>query len=1282
MQGMPDDALRTMYVEACGGDATLFGARAVQFLQRFGLPRQVLRMIWEIADREKKHFLSLQEFGVAMRLVSIAQAGYAPSAASLKELAAFSFPLPQFAGGNSRTDEEGAEAGNGSSADVAASMDTLPTASDRIPRENTLGILGKGQKLYYVKEDSGVIDYVEILKAHPGPPAVPESYTVVIIASTNSERVERELNVMHGSSKLRMAQECVLWSPKEAALPTLRKHFGYLAQDGVMEATQAANFVKRSGLQPSVQVGILKIAGKDGGFLDFEGFCIALRLMTLAQKGHSPSYDIINSTAAQKLPLPFLHPVSNDTATVEENAYRSMFAAISQDGELGGKAAVMFLSRSGLSKPLLRHIWTLADSRHCHSLDMPGFRLAMRLIAICQNSTAQSLQAPSSIDNTVLEKARDFAVPLPIAQIREDMPAAGSAVSNRGIMDGTSAQRRLSSSSMIEADEGHSIKAAKDGKIIGDDEAYAGELHDGKSSIDRLQEASNQQTAGMGEVPVVGNTSSSTVQGMPCMSPSMIDLDGIGDGADAVADTMNMQTLHHATALQGNFAPSTAKENDDDGDDDEWGDFEGTVADRMDKQPLHANASQGNFAQATSTTGDSVVAESAAKDTDDDGGDDEWGDFEGTEMNSHVETESLISIGMEITPTTMPLPLQEDGKGSSDLLQGDSNPSPAEGASPSTVEVGGTSQSLIDLDGIDTLSPTLKTNASASASSSASASASLATSTSTSTSSSVTTATTHSEPSLSMDTQTLDGNLVYGDFVSSDSAKADNVVENENNDDGEWGDFEGTEGSTVPVVNSKRSSSAVLLQNLVGDSNNALLDTFESMAQGGKDLEQEPQTFLDIVKAVNNEGRLELWIAAADLLAQELSRTLAMVSALPASTATVQEILDNFALGEYLKGVAELIRLFGELPRWALGKSGAATSLRQTFSDFERDVSKIASTLKEHGATFFSDSEAALSKGKAYRNGKWHSPSPTPSPSPFAAATNVQAVDTVCNFSLLDVGAEQGIAVTYNGNNYLNTAAIQTKKRNPKVSLNLMESAELLSSLKAVAEQNRNRQTSSATSSMDAGTLPRKTPREAGVPREAKRAKKSSQPSSYGGRSRWTAEDDRLLAERVALFGGKQWKRVAEIFPSRSAAQCSQRYRKVVDPTIKRKVPWTPEEDKIIREGRKQEPPLGFAVIATKLPGRTNTQVRNRYNDVLKPSLRTGAFSPAEDEALLRLRGQKQGWVQMLQNDVLKNRSWLSLKNRWRWLNRKSKRAAKSASSRSVQRKAPVAAAGTNGVSP
>ena len=1015
MQGMPDDALRAMYVEACGGDATLFGARAVQFLQRFGLPRQVLRMIWEIADSEKKHFLSLQEFGVAMRLVSIAQAGYAPTAASLKELAAFSFPMPQFAMGNSHIEEEGAEAGNSSSADVATNMGTLPTASDRIPRENMSAppILGNGQKLYYVKEDSGVTDYVEILKAHPGPPAVPESYTVVIIASTNSERVGRELNVMHGSSKLRMAQECVLWSPKEAALPTLRKHFGYLARDGMMEATQAASFVKRSGLHPNVQVGILKIAGKDGGFLDFEGFCIALRLMTLAQKGLSPSYDIINSTAMQKLPFPFLHPVSNDAATVEENAYRSMFAAISQDGELGGKAAVMFLSRSRLSKPLLRHIWTLADSRQSHSLDMSGFRLAMRLIAICQNSAAQSLQAPSSIDNAVLEKARDFAVPLPIAQIRGDMSVTGSTVGGNR----------------------HSIKAAKDGKIVGDDEAY-------------------------------------------------VDLDGIGSGADAVADTMNMQTLHHANALQNNFAPSAstngdsvvvesaAKDNDGDGDDDEWGDFEGIVADRMDKQPLHANILQGNLAQATSTNGDSVVVESAAKDNDDDGDsdddewgdfegivadrmdkqplhgntlqgtfaqatstdgdsvvvesaakdndgdgdDDEWGEFESTEMNSHVETETLLSIGMEITPTTTPLPLQEDGKGSSDLSHGDSNPSPAEGKSPSTVEGAGTSQSLIDLGGIDTLSSTPKTNAAASAS--------MATSTSvtTSTSTSVTTATTHSEPSISMDTRMLGANSVYGAFMSSDAAKADNAVENENTDNDEWGDFEGTGRNTVPVVDSKGSSSTVLLQNLVGDSNNALLDTFESMAQGGKDLEQERQTFLDIVEAVNNEDRLQLWIGAADLLAQELSRTLAMVSALSASTATVQEILANFALGEYLKGVAELIRLFGELPRWALGKSGAAASLRQIFSDFERDASKIASILKEHDATFFSDSEAALSKGKVYRNGKWHRPSPAPS-SPLAAtspaATNVQSVDIVCNFSLLDVGAEQGIAVTYNGKRYL-----------------------------------------------------------------------------------------------------------------------------------------------------------------------------------------------------------------------------------------------------------------------
>ena len=111
----------------------------------------------------------------------------------------------------------------------------------------------------------------------------------------------------------------------------------------------------------------------------------------------------------------------------------------------------------------------------------------------------------------------------------------------------------------------------------------------------------------------------------------------------------------------------------------------------------------------------------------------------------------------------------------------------------------------------------------------------------------------------------------------------------------------------------------------------------------------------------------------------------------------------------------------------------------------------------------------------------------------------------------------------------------------------------------------------------------------------------------------------------------------------------------MVDPTIKRKVPWTAEEDAVIQKGRNLDPPVGFAAIASKLPGRTNTQVRNRYNDVLKPSLRSGSFSKAEDRALLELRSQGKGWVEMLKHEALKDRSWLSLKNRWRWLNRKSK---------------------------
>ena len=75
---------------------------------------------------------------------------------------------------------------------VSKMMSTVPT---------TIADISTGHTVYYTQA-SGVSDMVEVIGTHPGPPAVPESYTAVVRDSIDSERIGRELNILYKSPKL------------------------------------------------------------------------------------------------------------------------------------------------------------------------------------------------------------------------------------------------------------------------------------------------------------------------------------------------------------------------------------------------------------------------------------------------------------------------------------------------------------------------------------------------------------------------------------------------------------------------------------------------------------------------------------------------------------------------------------------------------------------------------------------------------------------------------------------------------------------------------------------------------------------------------------------------------------------------------------------------------------------------------------------------------------------------------------------------------------------------
>jgi hypothetical protein len=111
----------------------------------------------------------------------------------------------------------------------------------------------------------------------------------------------------------------------------------------------------------------------------------------------------------------------------------------------------------------------------------------------------------------------------------------------------------------------------------------------------------------------------------------------------------------------------------------------------------------------------------------------------------------------------------------------------------------------------------------------------------------------------------------------------------------------------------------------------------------------------------------------------------------------------------------------------------------------------------------------------------------------------------------------------------------------------------------------------------------------------------------------WAEEEDGILKQAYDQYP-KQWAKIATFLPGRSNQQCKQRWNYVLNTDIK-SGPWTKEEDVLLQHGFQQYGKQ-WAKISEMIPGRTNIQCRNRYKDVLDPTIKSVPWAHEEDVAL------------------------------------------------------------------
>jgi myb proto-oncogene protein len=131
----------------------------------------------------------------------------------------------------------------------------------------------------------------------------------------------------------------------------------------------------------------------------------------------------------------------------------------------------------------------------------------------------------------------------------------------------------------------------------------------------------------------------------------------------------------------------------------------------------------------------------------------------------------------------------------------------------------------------------------------------------------------------------------------------------------------------------------------------------------------------------------------------------------------------------------------------------------------------------------------------------------------------------------------------------------------------------------------------------------------------------------------WTLEEDAKLTSAVANTSkkkyGKEYKTafdaIAALVPGRTNIQCKNRWRDVLDPSIdqanKRTGRWTEDEDIKLKDTVQTHGGKNWGAIAALVPGRTNIQCRDRWHNALNPSIdraneRTGKWTADEDSTL------------------------------------------------------------------
>ncbi|KAJ1980172.1 hypothetical protein H4R34_002555 [Dimargaris verticillata] len=178
------------------------------------------------------------------------------------------------------------------------------------------------------------------------------------------------------------------------------------------------------------------------------------------------------------------------------------------------------------------------------------------------------------------------------------------------------------------------------------------------------------------------------------------------------------------------------------------------------------------------------------------------------------------------------------------------------------------------------------------------------------------------------------------------------------------------------------------------------------------------------------------------------------------------------------------------------------------------------------------------------------------------------------------------------------------------------------------------------------------------VPVGSTAAVRSTEPSAV--RTAWTKEEDEALRQAVEEHGTapEKWPLIAQAFPGRDNKSCRKRWTQSLRPDLRHGM-WSKAEDNALRSAV-QKHGHKWSLVAREIQGRTDDQCSKRWREFLDPRIDRTNWTPEDDARLLKsVRDLGSQWQKIAQA-YFPGRPGIYCRNRWRRLMRHKVGSAKS----------------------